>query len=84
MSSSAPATTISAHMEEPANAFKMADTETQLEIIFALLTVKEGNEDFNFAKQLLQKINQKITESVKFIGMTSGENAGSIVKFTKI
>ena len=76
MFSSAPATPINAPMEVPANSFKMADTETQLEIIFALLTVKEDNEDFNFAKQLLQKLNQKTTESVKFIVMTSGENAG--------
>ena len=56
--------------------FRSADAVSQLEIVFNLLNVKEGDEDFAEAQCFNQKLKERAKKSIKYITITSGENAG--------
>ena len=56
--------------------FRLAGASDQLALLFALLDVKEGDEDFLEAKYLGKKLKKRAKKAIKYITITSGENAG--------
>ena len=56
--------------------FSDADSDTQLEMLFSLLSVKEDHVDYTLVREMKNRLDQLTRSSVRFIIITSGENAG--------
>ena len=56
--------------------FRLADKESQLETLFELLDLKEGDDDFAEGQYFAEKLKKRAKKNIKYITITSGENTG--------